>query len=112
MKRLQDRVEKRAGAKKSPMEVLIAEDSPIFQTMLRNMLEKWGYQVVVAGDGEQAWRRLQAEGGPRLAILDWMMPSMDGVEVCRKVRASAKEPYVYILLLTARTESRDLVEGM
>jgi two-component system, cell cycle response regulator len=80
--------------------------------MLRNMLSRWGYQVTPASDGEEAWRLLRSEGGPRLAILDWMMPGLDGAEVCRRVRALAREPYVYILLLTARTESSDLVEGM
>jgi two-component system cell cycle response regulator len=93
-------------------QVLIAEDSPVFQSMLRNMLTKWGYQVIVASNGEEAWALLQSESCPRMAILDWMMPGLSGVEVCRRVRAAAKEPYTYLLLLTAKTESRDLVEGM
>jgi two-component system cell cycle response regulator len=92
--------------------VLAAEDNPIFQSMLRSMLTKWGYDPVIARDGAEAWRALDAEDAPRLAILDWMMPGMDGVEICRRVRAAAREPYIYILLLTARTESQDLVEGM
>ena len=95
-----------------PFQVLVAEDNPVFQSMLRNFLEKWGYQAVSVRDGEEAWKILQSDGSPRLAILDWMMPGLDGVEVCRRVRASGREPYVYIVLLTARTESRDLVEGM
>jgi two-component system, cell cycle response regulator len=92
--------------------VLAAEDNPVFQSMLRSMLTKWGYDPVIARDGAEAWRILNAEDAPRLAILDWMMPGMDGVEVCRRVRAAGREPYIYILLLTARTESQDLVEGM
>jgi two-component system cell cycle response regulator len=92
--------------------VLAAEDNPVFQSMLRSMLTKWGYDPVIARDGAEAWRALDAEDAPRLAILDWMMPGMDGVEICRRVRAAGREPYIYILLLTARTESRDLVEGM
>jgi diguanylate cyclase (GGDEF)-like protein len=94
------------------MQVLVAEDNPVFQSMLRSMLSRWGYEVVAAPDGAHAWRLLRSEAGPRLAILDWMMPGMDGPEVCRRVRALGREPYVYILLLTARTDSRDLVEGM
>ncbi|MBZ5619258.1 MAG: diguanylate cyclase [Acidobacteriia bacterium] len=94
------------------MKILAAEDNPVFQSMLRTMLTKWGYDVVMARDGTQAWQALQSEDTPRLAILDWMMPGMDGVEVCRRVRAAGREPYIYILLLTARTESQDLVEGM
>lgn len=110
-----DYVNGAAGAKdivRGPMRVLVAEDSPIFQTMLHNMLSKWGYDVVQASDGDKAWRILQAADGPRLAIVDWMMPRMDGVEVCRRVRAQAREPYTYILLLTAKAERNFLVEGM
>jgi two-component system cell cycle response regulator len=95
-----------------PMRILAAEDNPVFQSMLRTMLTKWGYEVTVARDGTEAWQALQSENSPRLAILDWMMPGMDGPEVCRRIRAAAREPYIYILLLTARTESQDLVEGM
>jgi len=94
------------------MAVLVAEDNPVFQAMLRSMLTKWGYDVTLARDGNEAWRLLQPEGAPRLAILDWMMPGIDGVEVCRRVRAASREPYQYILLLTGRTNSDDLVEGM
>ena len=94
------------------MPVLVAEDNPVFQAMLRSMLTKWGYDVLLAHDGNEAWQLLQPDGAPRLAILDWMMPGMDGVEVCRRVRAAGREPYQYILLLTARTDAEDLVEGM
>ena len=94
------------------MKVLAAEDNPVFQSMLANMLTKWGYTPVVARDGNEAWEALQQPDGPQLAILDWMMPGLNGVDICRGVRASGREPYVYILLLTARTDSQDLVEGM
>jgi two-component system, cell cycle response regulator len=93
-------------------QILAAEDNPVLQTMLRSLLTKWGYDVVIARDGEEAWRVLQSQTAPRMAILDWMMPGMDGVEICRRVRAAHREPYIYILLLTARTESDDLIEGM
>lgn len=92
--------------------VLAAEDNPVFQSMLRSMLTKWGYNPVMARDGMEAWRELEGENAPRLAILDWMMPGLDGVEICRRVRNAAKEPYIYLILLTARTEAQDLVEGM
>jgi diguanylate cyclase (GGDEF)-like protein len=94
------------------MKVLAAEDNPVFQSMLRALLTKWGYDVVAARDGIEAWRILESAAAPRLAILDWMMPGVDGVELCRRVRAAGREPYIYILLLTARTESEDLVQGM
>jgi diguanylate cyclase (GGDEF)-like protein len=80
--------------------------------MLRALLTKWGYDVVTVGNGMEAWQILESADAPRLAILDWMMPGMDGVDVCRRVRAADREPYIYILLLTARTESEDLVQGM
>jgi two-component system cell cycle response regulator len=95
-----------------PMKILAAEDNLVFQSMLRTMLTKWGYDVTIARNGVEAWQALQSEDSPRLAILDWMMPGMDGVEVCRRVRAADREPYIYILLLTGRTDSQDLVEGM
>ncbi len=101
-----------AQAHGTPMQVLVAEDNPVIQSMLQNMLSRWGYEVLPVFDGEEALRRLAGPLGPRLAILDWMMPKLDGVEVCRRVRVLAREPYTYILLLTAKTDSRDLVQGM
>jgi two-component system, cell cycle response regulator len=95
-----------------PMKVLAAEDNPVSLTALRAMLTKWGYHAITAADGQEAWRILQEPDGPSLAILDWMMPGLDGVEICRRVRKADREPYIYILLLTSRTESQDLVEGM
>ncbi|HEV3196926.1 MAG TPA: diguanylate cyclase [Bryobacteraceae bacterium] len=94
------------------MKILAAEDNPLFQSVLRTILTKWGYDATIVRDGVEAWRALQSQDSPRLAILDWMMPGMDGLEVCRRVRAAKREPYVYILLLTGRAESKDLVEGM
>ena len=75
-------------------------------------LQKWGYEVVIACDGAEAWDLLQREDAPRLAILDWMMPGLSGPEVCRRVRQYASEYYIYILLLTSRNHKEDLVEGM
>ncbi|HEY7387879.1 MAG TPA: diguanylate cyclase [Bryobacteraceae bacterium] len=94
------------------MKILAAEDNPISQTMLRSMLTRWGYEVVTAGDGNEAWQILQSSDAPRMAILDWMMPGQDGVEVCRRLRAAGQEPYTYVLLLTARSDSQDLVEAI
>src|SRR5262245_4560959 len=76
------------------------------------MLTKWGYDPVMARDGLEAWSILQAENAPRLAILDWMMPGLDGIEICQRIRAAAREPYIYVVLLTSRTASQDLVDGM
>ena len=100
------------------MRVLIADDSIVSRHLLDATLRKWGYEVVVACDGNEAWSILQAEDAPKLAILDWVMPGLTGPEVCRRVRASAhantneKDIYTYILLLTSKSQREDLIEGM
>jgi two-component system, cell cycle response regulator len=94
------------------MRILIAEDDPSFRRLLKETLAMWGYDVVVAENGDAALQILQSEDPPRLAMLDWMMPGMEGVEVCRKVREKMKEPYTYIILLTSQQGDEDLVTGM
>jgi diguanylate cyclase (GGDEF)-like protein len=94
------------------MKVLIADDDVVSRKLVANMLAAWGYEVLLVGDGEHALRLLQAEDGPVLAILDWMMPGIDGPEVCRRIRAVNQQRYIYILLLTARTGAEDLLAGM
>src|ERR1700751_5791777 len=96
------------------MRILIADDSIVSRHLLDATLRRWGYEVVIACDGSEAWRLLQAEDAPKIAILDWMMPGLTGPEVCRKVRANAKEKdiYTYILLLTSKSQREDLIEGM
>jgi diguanylate cyclase (GGDEF)-like protein len=92
--------------------VLIADDEEITRRQLTVLLEHLGYEAVVACDGQEAWAALQAEDAPPLAILDWMMPQPDGVEICRRLRLGAKRPYRYVIMLTARDTVDDLVEGM
>ncbi len=94
------------------MKVLVAEDERVCRRMLEATLTKWGYEVVLACDGIEAWQALQTENGPKLALLDWMMPGMNGLEVCRKVRHRAPEPYVYMILLSAKTQKDELVRGL
>jgi diguanylate cyclase (GGDEF)-like protein len=94
------------------MRVLIADDSSVSRRLLEATLKRWDYEVDVACDGDEALEMLRRPGGPTLAILDWMMPSLTGPEVCRLVRQEAREPYVYILLLTSRSLKEDLIEGM
>jgi diguanylate cyclase (GGDEF)-like protein len=94
------------------MRILIAEDDPVSRRLLEAKLVKWGYEVVVTRNGEEAWEALRLEDAPRLAILDWMMPGIDGVELCRKIRTEIWEPYTYIILLTALHRDEDLVTGM
>ncbi|OGU16842.1 MAG: diguanylate cyclase response regulator [Geobacteraceae bacterium GWC2_53_11] len=94
------------------MKILIAEDDPSFRHFLEEILATWGYEVAVARDGNEALQILQSENAPKLAILDWKMPGMEGIEVCRTIREVAEEPYTYIILLTSQQRDEDLVIGM
>jgi two-component system, cell cycle response regulator len=96
------------------MRILIADDSIVSRHLLDATLRKWGYEVVVACDGVEAWNVLQGADAPKLAILDWVMPGLTGPEVCRRVREHSKEKdtYTYILLLTSKSLKEDLIEGM
>ena len=94
------------------MEILIAEDDRPSRRVLEARLAKWGHAVVACIDGGEAWEKLQREDAPRLAILDWMMPVLDGIEVCRMVREMPHANRIYILILTARGEKEDIVAGL
>src|SRR5580704_9127187 len=94
------------------MNVLIADDDVVSRRLLQVSLSHAGYHVETAANGAEALRALQESGCPRLAVLDWMMPEMDGVEVCRAVRKLGREPYIYIILLTAKERQDEIVEGL
>lgn len=94
------------------MKILIAEDEFVSRKLLETTLRKTGYEVQVACDGTAAWELLQADDPPQLAILDWMMPGMDGLEICQRVRNRANQSYIYILLLTAKSDKRDIIAGL
>jgi DNA-binding response OmpR family regulator len=93
------------------MKVLIAEDDAISRRLLEAHLQRAGHEVVCTSDGGEAWRLLNVDGAPRLAVLDWMMPVIDGVEVCRLLRSDHRLDYVYVVLLTARGQREDLVDA-
>jgi len=92
--------------------VLIAEDEPVARRLLDSMVQQWGYESVVCTDGAQAWEALQHASAPRLAVVDWMMPECSGPELCRKLRRQEREAYVYIILLTSRGNTNDVVAGL
>ncbi len=111
------------------MRILIAEDDRASRTMLGSMLTKWGYEVIAVEDGQKAWEILKGDDSPQLAILDWMMPGPDGVELCRKIRAmtfsrdqtaeegpdaetAPSQQYTYIILLSAKPQKEDMVTGL
>jgi two-component system NtrC family sensor kinase len=93
------------------MHVLIAEDEPVSRRLLESHLQKWGYQVAAAPNGAEAWRLFEGGTFP-IVITDWMMPELDGLELVRRVRGCPRQTYVYAILLTARSQKEDLVEGM
>lgn len=94
------------------MKTLIAEDDFTSRTMLAAVLKKNGYEVVETGDGAAAWEELQQATAPKLIILDWMMPVMDGLEVVRRVRALATDQPPYILMLTSKADKADIIAGL
>ncbi len=94
------------------MKLLIADDSVTFRMMLASVAKKWGYEVVEVEDGQQAWLHLLEADSADLVILDWEMPKISGVELCQRIRGENDSNFPYILLLTSRTESSDLIEGL
>lgn len=94
------------------MKVLIAEDDPITSHLLQALLIKAGYEPAVVGDGAEVLQALDQPDGPRLIILDWMMPHVDGLEVCRRVRKTASGRYVYLIFLTAKGKQEEIIQGL
>jgi DNA-binding response OmpR family regulator len=94
------------------MKVLIAEDDRVTGEILARTLQRWGYETKVVADGAQAWEYLRNASAATLAILDWMMPEIDGPDVCRRVRAELPLAHMYLLLVTARESRGDVVAGL
>ena len=92
--------------------VLIAEDDPIFRRVLQSWFTRWDYQVTAVENGLDAWEILQKEDAPQLAMLDWIMPGLDGIELCRRIRGRDNGPYRYVILLTAKDHKEDIVAGL
>src|SRR5437764_1068647 len=95
-----------------PLRVIVAEDDASSRRLLEYFLNKWGFDSEVASDGTQAWGLLQSKDVPTIAIFDWVMPGLEGVDLCRKVRRLARQHYTYVLLLTSKTEKQDVIEGL
>ena len=97
------------------MRILVAEDDAVTRKILAVTLERLGWEVITASDGTAAWDTLETLGGenaPELVLLDWMMPGMDGIEICRKLRSTPGFEFIYIILLTSRSEKEDLAMGL
>jgi DNA-binding response OmpR family regulator len=93
------------------MKILIAEDDTVAQEVLASALKSQGYEVMVTSDGEAAWRALQAPDSPRLCIIDRMMPCMDGVSLCKNIRAAESRRSHYLIILTVKGNTEDITEG-
>jgi sigma-B regulation protein RsbU (phosphoserine phosphatase) len=94
------------------VKILVAEDDPVSRRLLEVSLGRWGHEPVLVQDGNAAWDALQRPGHPALAVLDLMMPGLTGIEVCRKVRARSPKSPLYVILLTARSETATVVEAL
>ena len=94
------------------MKILIAEDDPVSRRLLQAALLKWGYEVMVTNNGREAWEAMNVAAPPSLLILDWLMPEMDGVELCREVRLRPEWRSAYLILLTSLGSKEDVVKGL
>jgi two-component system cell cycle response regulator len=96
----------------SNMRILIAEDEVHLCRVLQDLLDPWGYESVVVHDGESALAALRAPDAPRLALLDWLMPGLDGIQVCQKLRAKPDRPFTYLVLMTGQGGRQQLIDGL
>jgi DNA-binding response OmpR family regulator len=94
------------------MKILVAEDDPLARRLIENILAAVGHQVLPVEDGEQAWAMLQRYDAPELAVLDWVMPGMSGLEICRRARQEQPDRPLYLILLTANKDKQDVVQGL
>lgn len=94
------------------MKILLAEDEPISRAIVANLLMSWGHNVVAVENGQAAWDILQAPDAPPLAILDWIMPGMQGIELCRAIRAQGNPQPPYLILMTARLDRTSVITGL
>ncbi len=94
------------------MPALVADDDRVTATLLAASLRRWNFEVVMAHDGEDAWRVLSGPQAPSLAVLDWMMPGLDGLALCRRIREHPQCAHMYVILLTSRDSSGDVVAGL
>ena len=95
------------------MQILVVEDSVVYRQILASHLKDWGLPFIIAKDGSEAWTLLQRPDCPRLVLLDWVLPDIDGVELCRRIRlASTGDLYSYVILLTGKDDKKDMLEAM
>ncbi len=94
------------------MKILLIEDDPVTSDILEQNLKSWGYEVICKDNGSEAWELLQQEDSPKMAIMDWMIPGLSGIELCQKLRAKPSGTYVYVIMLTSLSEKIHVVQGL
>jgi len=95
------------------LRILLAEDSAIYRRLIEDEFQEWGFEYLLAKDGKEAWKLLNTPQAPRIALLDWVLPDIDGTEICRRLRQRPKEgSYTYIILLTAKSKRQEMLEAM
>jgi phosphoserine phosphatase RsbU/P len=109
---MSDKTDGTPERKPTGLRVFVADDDPVTLQILQRALERWGYEVFVGKDGNEAWQALTAPRAPQLVLLDWMMPGVDGLTVCRRLRALTQGRAMYLILVTARTDRVDVVAGL
>jgi sigma-B regulation protein RsbU (phosphoserine phosphatase) len=101
-----------AVERKGSMTILIADDDAVSRCMLQTKLAQWGYEIILAADGSAALDILERPDAPELAILDWIMPGLEGLQVCERIRSTPRDPRTYIIMLTIKGAKDDIVAGL
>jgi two-component system cell cycle response regulator len=95
------------------MQVLIVDDSPVYRKLIADHLHGWGFGCTVVGNGSQAWELLQKADSPKLVLLDWVLPDVDGIELCKRIRQGRScRPYIYVILLTGKDGRQNMLKAM
>ena len=94
------------------MQVLVADDDPVYRTLLNELFGEWGFDVTLAADGQEAWEILQGADPPKLIVLDWMMPRMDGFEVCKRIRSETRSKNTYVLMMTGSRKKAEIMKAV
>jgi len=94
------------------MRILIADDDRITNQVISRRLQKWGYETITAYDGSQAWIECKSSNPPQIIILDWMMPKMNGIELLQRLRSANFPIYIFVIILTAKSEVSNIIEAL
>jgi len=95
------------------MQALVVDDSAVYRKLIGDHLRSWGFGVTLAESGSEAWRILEQPNAPKLVLLDWVLPDLDGIELCQRIRqAGSSSPYIYIILLTSKEGRQNMLQAM